>query len=392
MAWFFFILGIFQALFLRFLTRVGFSLVKKAQKGHERAQFPPPAGWPQCALIIPVSGSNPNMPAALQSLLEQNYPDYDIYLVVAEESDAAYPLVHALARAVPHCRLVLAGKAHGCCQKNFNLLAGVKAAPENARVYAFCDSTHIAQPDFLRCLIDPIARGEAAFATGYHQAQPKDPGVVTIAYTLTVLFMRFLQGLKGVTQLWGGAMAMSRNAFVHYQVANLWSHAIVDDCSLSASLAKEGVHARLCPAALLTTPVAGHVFGTWKAWLERQILYLKFCMPSQWLALGFVCLYMVLPPIWAIFALIGGFTGASGGTAPFLALCWLCFLIWILMGWRSFIALSIPVANWIWSFFCSVFMFAYAYLATLWTRTLIWGKVKYRVGKNGTVTRIESVR
>lgn len=385
---FFFILGLCQVLLFYYLAKVGMDLVQKARQGHESARYAPPGGWPGCALIIPVSGSNPNMETALRSFLEQNYPDYGVYLVVKGPEDAAYPLAASLARSTPHARIVVAGPAVSCGQKNHNLLAGVKTAGHDAQVYVFCDSTHTAHPDFLRCLIDPIARGETAFATGYHQPQPRDNGIITVAYTLSVLFMRFLQGMPGLTQLWGGAMAMTREAFNRYSVANLWQTNIVDDCSLSARLFKDGVHARLCPAALLTTPVVGHLFGTWHAWLVRQILYLKFCMPGQWIALVFVSFLMMLPPVWAIFVMLEGALGIGGGTAPFLALCWLCFLAWILMSWRKFISVPIPVSHWLWAFFCAIFMFAFTSLGNLWTTTLTWGNLVYKVGKGGRVKKI----
>lgn len=388
MNWFFFLLGIAQALFLYQLARVGLQLVARAQKGHELAQYTPPGGWPSCALIIPVSGKRPEMRTALASLLEQNYPGYGVYLVVEDKSDPAWELAAALAMSAPNAIIVEAGHAGACGQKNFNLLKGIAAAGPKPLIYAFCDSTHIAQPDFLRCLVEPIARGEAAFATGYHQTQPKDTGVITIAYALTALFMRFLQGLPGMTQLWGGAMAMSRDAFFHYRVAELWAHNVVDDCSLSAMLARLGVHIRLCPAALLLTPVAGHAFAVWHAWLKRQILYLKFCMPGQWLLLGLVSLFMLAPPLWAILAMLGGLMGDTGGAGPFLALCWLCFLGWILMGWRRFFSLAIPPSHWLWAFFCSVFMFAITFFQTAPARSITWGKLKYDVGRGGEVKNI----
>lgn len=388
MSWIFFILGILQALFLYYLSRVGLKLVDRAQKDHELARYTPPGGWPLCALIIPVSGNRPEMGSALASMLEQNYPNYGVYFVVADKSDPAWELAAALARSTPHARIVEAGRAGACGQKNFNLLKGVAAAGPTPAVYAFCDSTHIAQPDFLRCLVEPIARGEAAFATGYHQVQPKDTGVITVAYALTALFMRFLQGVPGLAQLWGGAMAMSREAFFHYHVAELWAHNVVDDCSLSARLASLGAHIRLCPAALLITPAAGHSFGAWHAWLKRQILYLKFCMPGQWLLLGLVSLFMLLPPVWAILAMLGGLTGAASGTEPFLALCWLCFLGWILMGWRRFFTLPIPVSHWLWAFFCAVFMFAASFFQTIPASSITWSSVRYEVGRGGQVKNI----
>lgn len=286
---------------------------------------------------------------------------------------------------------VIAGETKGCGQKNHNLLAALDEAGPACDVYVFCDSTHIAQPDFLRCLTGPIARGEAAFTTGYHQVQARDQGIITLAYAMSVLFMRFLQGVASFTELWGGAMAMSRQAFDHYHVAELWSRNVVDDCSLSAWLKKQGGKIVLCPSALLTTYVEGHTFTVWRAWLERQILFLKFCMPAEWLLLGLASILMAVPPIWLVYALGEALIGWSGGTAPFLALCWFFFALWAVNGWRMFMALPPSLGRWAFAYFCASVMFGLAWLGTIFSRHMLWQNRMYTVGKDGVVTGIKKV-
>lgn len=388
MSIFIFILGLLQALFIRFLGQVGTGLVNRAMKEHEQCRYEPKDGWPACALIVPVAGSHANMSAALTSLLDQNYPCYKVCLVVADEQDKAFPLASSLAAMFDNAQVTLAGQAVDCGQKNYNLLAGIACADPETEVYAFADSTHLAQPDFLRCLVGPIARKEAAFSTGYHQIQPQDTGMATLAYTLCVLFMRFLQGISGFTQLWGGAMAMSRKAFESYDVENLWRSNVVDDCSLSGYLMRKGVHARLCPAALLLTPSKACQFSTWRSWLERQILFLKFCVKSQWIGLGLFCFIMLLPPLWAALSILRGLAGSGGGLAPFLALFWLCVLAFALLGWRKFVAISMPISRWLCAFFCAVFMFALVYCNTLFSKHILWHNVRYDVGKDGIVLKM----
>lgn len=383
-----FVLGILQGLLVWMLTQSGQRLARQAAAGHEMARFAPPSGWPACALIIPVGGYHPQMDRALRSLLEQDYPDYRIYLSCAADDDPAIPLVEKLTAEYGHATCVIAGKAETCGQKNQNLLAGVEAAGDVAML-AFCDSTHIAKPDFLRCLIGPIARGECKFSTGYHQVVPRAFGNMTLVYAVSVLFMRLLQGVSSLAQLWGGAMAMSRAAFVHYQVAILWQNNVVDDCSLSAWLADAGARPKLSPAALLTTYASSYPLSVFRAWLGRQILFLKFCMPGQWLLLGLACLLMVMPTVWGFGAICRSLFGMGGAAASFLALCWLCFLGWAVSQWRQFIA-PIGIFPLLRAFFCAIFLFAWVYMKTAATRNLLWQNRVYKVGKNGKVRAITS--
>lgn len=386
---FWFILGLFQCFIIWLLGRCGKSLAARAIREQQLSETAPPVGWPPCAIIVPAAGFHPNMEAALRSLAEQDYPDFLLCLVTASDSDPVCSLISRLQAEYGNIAHVVAGFAHNCGQKNFNQLAGVNFVSDRAQIFAFCDSTHVARPDFLRCLVGPICRGEAGFTTGYHTVEPQDQNIISLAYALSVLFMRFMQGLPALTQPWGGAMAMSRHAWRHYNIAALWSANVVDDCSLGALLQREGVHVHLCPGALLRTAVASHPFSVWRAWLERQILFLKFCIPAEWFALGVLCAIMAIPPVWFLISCGRGLMGIGGGMPPFLALCWLCALWYALGDWRNFLPRRPAVSRWITAFFCASLMFCAVYLSAIFTHAITWHNVIYTVGKGGHVLRLE---
>lgn len=383
-----FVLGLLECALFWWLDQGGRKLAAAAEAAAYAARYRPAGGWPRCALIVPVGGKHPQHGPALLSLLGQEYPDYTVFFVTAKEDDPSAPFLRNL--CIEHGAYhVTAGKASQSGQKNRNLLAGVAAAGTGYGVYAFCDSTHIARPDFLRCLIRPIAENKAEFTTGYHQVLPQDQKIVSLAYALCAMFMRFLQGTSNLTQLWGGAMAMEVRAFMRLQVMQLWAHNVVDDCSLSAWLIRNKIPIKLCPAALLTTYASDHAFTVWLAWLERQILFLKFCMHGQWLALCVVSLLLLVPPVWAIWAMFAGILGLGNATAPFLALCWLCLCCWFIGDWRRFLQRPVAPSRWLIAFFCAIVMFAATCAKTLFKQDIIWQNIKYSVGKGGRVKKIE---
>lgn len=389
MAIFFFLLGLLQCFLLWRLGNVGHNLQLLAQEELQRNQFQPPQSWPPCALIVPVAGNHPSTASALLSLAEQDYPDFNIFFVTETIDDSAAPIIASLERAYDNIHHVVAGRAAGCSQKNHNTLTAIAAAGD-AAILAFCDSTHIAKTNFLRCLVAPLARQECAFTTGYHEVEPQDNEIVTLAYTLSVMFMRFMQGIPGLAQPWGGAMAMTAKAFRQYNVQRLWATNVVDDCSLAALLARKHIHVRLCPAAILKTTASNHNLSVWRAWLDRQILFLKFCMPGQWLGLGLVCALMILPLSWCIISCADGILNIGTATAPFLALCWLCAVIWVIGAWRAYIPRPIPIPNWLLAFLSACLMFALAYFSTLNKHSILWNHAIYSVDKGGKVknTRI----
>ncbi|MDR2055666.1 MAG: glycosyltransferase [Desulfovibrio sp.] len=371
-----------QCLLFLFLARVGKNLPARAVRD---AATPPPDVWPQVALVIPAAGSHPRMALALESFICQDYPKLAPILVTATENEEAAALIRDLQKRFPSARWVVAGRAQGCGQKNHNSLCGVRAAGGTAEVLVFCDSTHRAGPEFVRTLVKPIARGEADFTAGYHQVRPNDTRPVTLAYALCVLLMRFLQAFAPFTQPWGGAMAIRRSAFLRYGIAELWAGNVVDDCSLAGILPGLGVRVRLCPGAVLDTEAAAHPLPAWRAWMDRQVLFLKFCVPAQWILLGLLCFIMAAPLCWAALVLCAAPLRAVSGHAAWAALFYAGVLAGLLHVWRGFLPVPVPLLPWLRAFVCAVGMLAYVYARSITAKGLVWHGIDYTVGRGGKV-------
>lgn len=389
MFWLWFVLAGFKCLLLYVLAKTGQSLPRRARLDDIANRALPENCWPTVGMVVPMAGSDKRMPAAVRSLLIQNYPHYIPVLVTAGNEEPAADLVRHIQKDYPHVRHVVAGPAHNCGQKNHNSLRGVAAVKDEAEVFVFCDSTHMAKPDFLRHLVGPIAAGEAEFSTGYHVVVPGDHRPVTLAYAMCVLLMRLLQAISSFTQLWGGAMAMTREAFGRYAVEELWACNVVDDCSLSARLQKLRVPVRLCPGALLHTEATSHERHVWRAWMDRQVLFLKFCMPLQWGLLGFMCIAMAVPPLMGMLFLLGGLFNVTSALTASLVVLWVILLAIVLYMWRGLLRHSISFGRWFLSFMDAVAMFVLVYVRSLTAKSIVWHGKRYVVGRCGKVIRIE---
>lgn len=385
MFWIWFVLAVGQCALLFILARTGEGLPRRAQEDAAAADAVPKAQWPAAALIIPVAGTDPRTESALRSLLSQDYPGLAPVLVTAEEQEPAAALIGRLQKDFPAARHVTAGPAQGCGQKNCNLLAGVEAVGDAAEIYLFADSTHQAAPDFARQLAAPIVRGEAPFATGYHAVEPGDSQTATLGYALCVMLMRLLQAVGGFTQLWGGAMGMSRAAFEKYGVRSLWSETVVDDCSLTALLQARGADVRLCPGALLRTAASNYAPQVWRAWMDRQVLFLRFCMPGQWLLLGLLAVMTAVPVLCAALALLGWLLQLGGGAGALLTLFWLAATGGALYLWRALLPRPVPLARWLWAYVRAVCLFARVYAASAAATGIVWRGIRYTVGRGGVV-------
>lgn len=342
--------------------------------------------WPRMAMIVPVGGNSPHMASALTSLLAQDYPEYIPIFVTETADEPAATCIRHLQNDFPLLRHVVAGHATNCGQKNHNTLAGLASvADDNIEIYTFCDSTHLAPPDFLRLLVAPIAQGKSDFSTGYHSVEHFDEKLTTLAYCASVLLMRLLQGFSRFTQPWGGAMAIRSHAFRREHVDELWATSVVDDCSLAALLLRRKIHVSLCTAALLKTVARDHSMSVWHDWMERQILFLKFCIPFQWKLLGILVVCMAFPPLFASVAFLGGFLGIGSGEAVALGLCWLA-VFWCEMSYlRSLLDKQSSPIRFVGAFTLACLMFAKVYIGTLNAHSILWQGRTYHVGENGEI-------
>lgn len=348
----------------------------------------PPGGWPRVALIVPATGAAPDLAANLHSLLTQDYPDYQVVMVTRDLGDPATPVISGLIRDHPRARLGLSGPARGCGQKNHNLLAGLRLVGDAPAVLAFADATRLAPPGWLRALVAPLARGEARVASGYHQVWPQDRGVASRGRAVTVLSLFLTKGISRLHHPWGGATAMKRTAFEDLEVARLWAGNVVDDVSLAARLKRAGVPVANAPEAVLSTRLSRDNGREWSAWLTRQWLYLKFCLPGTWLTAGALlyllaglvllsAAFLLLAPLWWVPP------GLTLAAALFLAL-----LTVLALRLKRLHPQPGPTGLWLAGFYAAILNGAWRHLLTWPTRNIRWRGLCYRTTRGGRVRGI----
>jgi ceramide glucosyltransferase len=376
-------MGVLVLLIISGLLLVGGRALARANAGLGPDDL---AVWPRVAVIVPVAGAAADLTANLKSLLCQDYPHYQVILVTKDQEDPATPVIAKLIPEYPHARLIISGPAVSCGQKNHNLLAGIKAAGEAPEVLAFCDSTRLASVSWLKGMVLPLIRGETV-VSGYHHVLPKDQVLAAWGRAITVLVLFLVKGISVINQPWGGATAISRRVFEELQVGRLWATNVVDDVSMGVLLQEKGLRVGMALGESLITPISGETLSTWQDWLIRQLLYLKFCFPGTWLAVGLL-LYLL-----AVMVLLSGLM-------PLATLLGFSMLpIWPgLVFLAALTGLSTALKNlhpqppslhkWIPAFYAVIFMAAWCHLRNWGVREIHWRGISYRVGWKGRVVGI----
>jgi ceramide glucosyltransferase len=362
---------------------------------HVRRSFPgraaEPGFWPtfpKVALIVPLTGNSPEMPAALESLLNQSYPSYETILVTRDPEDSAIPLVLELMSRHARVRHIVSGPASACSQKNHNILAAVRALDDATEILVFCDSTHQAPPHFLGDLIHPIVNGAAEMTSGFHRIIPGDSRIATLGMLQTVLTLHLLHGFPTIALPWGGAMAVRRSTFHTSGLEGTLKVNVLDDFPQGLRLLRFGIRSVPVATAILNTDLTGQTRRGWETWLTRQLMYAKYCLPITWLAAALAAWVLTGP---VFFAALAGLGGIVGLVAPPLALVSLGFLLAVtgLGAWfRTLVPVPVPLGPWLLGFYANIFVTCWCYLKTWLTDTIAWRGISYQVTWGGRVKKV----
>ncbi|MGE5195340.1 MAG: glycosyltransferase [Deltaproteobacteria bacterium] len=258
------------------------------------------------ALIAPCKGIDADLRSNLLALFWQRYPHYELCFVVESESDPAVPVICELQQEHPRIssRLVIAGVAHDCGQKVHNLMCATRAVLESSglgerpplpplaqggrtdstvapEVLAFVDSDACPHVDWLARLVERLASGKNAVATGYRWYVPETEGFANRLLSAINNTIIGWTGPYGFTLLWGGAWAIRTETFRKLGLPDAWKGSLSDDLVVSGLVRKAGLRVGFEPHCL-TKSSADFNWGRLGEFLRRQFLVVRVYSPRWW--------------------------------------------------------------------------------------------------------------
>ncbi len=265
------------------------------------AKYKKKRSWyrPRTVLIIPCKGLESAFQENITSFFNQDYENYLLWFVVADESDPAYnelcKLKNQLGQAskAQDVQIFVAGKSQACSQKIHNLLHCYERISDDIDILAFADSDACVRNDWLSHLVYPLHQPKNGVATGYRWFIPKKNNLASLALSALNAKVAQLLGNTHFNQAWGGSMAVRVDVFRRLGLDKIWPKALSDDLSLSTAAKKAGLKVAFVPACL----VASHESTTWRKLFEfsrRQFLITRIYAPKTWWFGLCSCVYSVL--------------------------------------------------------------------------------------------------
>jgi ceramide glucosyltransferase len=225
----------------------------------------------------------PGLERNLVSLCEFDHQNYEVFFVLASESDPAYGVVKRVAATSRvKATVVIAGKPENCSEKVNNLRVAVEQLPEEFEVLVFADSDGRPGKGWLHHLVAPLNDSRLGATTTMRWLVPNDsrlPTALLAAWNASVVTML---GPHNKNFCWGGGTAIRRAIFEQIGMHEAWQYSFSDDYSLTTMIERSRRQIVFLPECLTPSYVETDFDGLLE-FTTRQLRITRVYRPRLWI-------------------------------------------------------------------------------------------------------------
>ncbi|CEJ45509.1 glycosyltransferase family 2 protein [Umezakia ovalisporum] len=359
---------------------------------------------PKTAVILCLRGADPYLPNCLEALFNQNYPEYDLKLIVDSQEDPAWQIVHDTIKEQKANNVQvspLRAIRHNCSLKCSSLLQAVSDLDDSYKAIALVDSDTIVHANWLRELVSPLAHPQVGVVTGNRWFAPRDKYWGSL--------VRYIGNMSTVVQMylfqvpWGGTLAIKTDLLRHTGLLDKWGQALGEDFMIHKIIKKHGMRVKFVPSLIMLNREECDLLGLIES-LKRLLLYSRFYHPN-WLAIVGDAISSILFPCVAIVLFLLSLLDAQWDLTILLFATYCIYTVGLLlltlilelgvsqvirshgqlipklsMDIIGKILIAIPLTQWV---------YGLAFIASLWISTVQWRGIVYRVQNPWNIRLLE---
>ncbi len=237
---------------------------------------------PRTAVICPCRGMEPGLERNLVSLCEFEHQNYEVFFVLASESDPAYSTVKRVAASSRvKAQIVIAGKPQNCSEKVNNLRSAVEQLPPEFEVLVFADSDGRPGKTWLHHLVAPLTDSRIGATTTMRWFIPNRTDFATALLAAWNASVVTMLGGHARNFCWGGGTAIRRTIFDEIGMMDVWQYSFSDDYSLTMMIERTGRPIVFLPECLTVSYVQTD-FPDLLEFTNRQVRITRVYRPQMW--------------------------------------------------------------------------------------------------------------
>lgn len=284
---------------------------------------------PKTAIILSLRGTDPYLAKCLRSLFKQNYPNYDIKLIVDSKEDPAWNIATktiAEERASNVDIQALRERRKNCTLKCSSLVQALSELDKTYKVIALVDADTVVHSNWLRELVSPLSNPKVGATTGNRWYIP------TGKYWGTLV--RYIWNTSAVVQMslyripWGGSLAIKTEVIQKTGLLEKWKHSYSDDTMISRVMLKHGYQVKFIPSLLIVNREETNLPRLFP-WIQRQLFSSRLYHPLWLAVIGDSVSTVIVPNLVLALFVINVVTG-QGQVASLAFISYCSYLVGLL--------------------------------------------------------------
>ena len=369
-----------------------------------RRELLPDEDCPQGAVILCLRGGDPYLKNCVAELLNQDYPNFEVHVIVDHPDDPANAILGELLAESASARVhvqFLKDPLDTCSLKCSSVVQAVRSFDEAVEFIAQLDADTIPHATWLRELATALHDDRVGAATGNRWYMPDTPSFASL--------IRYAWNAAAIVQMywyriaWGGTLAVKTRVFRETDLLEKWSNAFCEDTMLYTQLKRAGYRLAFVPSLMMINREDCDLGGYFR-WVRRQLLTARLYHPAWKAVVGHGALTTLVPLIAIGLAVAGLIVGEQAAVAWCLVGVVVYQLaVGAMLPPMEYAVRRIAVArgeptNWL-SFgvalrcVCAITVTQYVYFAALCSavalRVVEWRGITYEIQSRGRVKRLD---
>ncbi len=268
---------------------------------------------PKVAVVLCLRGADPFLADCIRALLNQDYPQYKVHIVIDSRSDPAWKIVQEVIQqtGATHIQVSpLATKYESCSLRCSALFQAISGLDDSYEVVAMVDADVVTYPNWLRELVVPLADERVGATTGNRWYMPQTDQWGSL--------VRYLWNSAAVVTMyvhkyaWGGSIAIKLSVLRRARLLETLTQVLCDDPFVGRATQELGLKLKFVPTVMMVNREECDL-GNCLRFLTRQHLWGRY--QRSWLAIvvqvSITTLALVLATALLLIALVSGHFSAA---------------------------------------------------------------------------------
>jgi cellulose synthase/poly-beta-1,6-N-acetylglucosamine synthase-like glycosyltransferase len=210
------------------------------------------AELPKAAVFLCLRGADPSLPSCLRRLLQQDYPNYELFIAVDSTIDPAWDVVQSTIRELGATNVrvsPLRKRLATCSLKCSSLIQLIDQLDESHQVVALADGDLVSHATWLRELVGPLSDPQVGASYGNHWFVPTQGNFGSLVRQLWNA-PGFVV-MHGISIPWGGSTAIRTDVMRSGGLRDKWAHCIADDVTVRTVVQAQKLKLKFVPSVVM---------------------------------------------------------------------------------------------------------------------------------------------